>query len=126
VYVVPVLPARQNGYYFVCTTAGVSGGTEPVWPSTVGATVTDNTVVWTCIGRSGIYPISLATPDSYYANGAVQSLYFDTDPAQIVGNLVDAGTYNFQFYFPLAAIDPSIVLTSFTLSYGRIRLLGQE
>lgn len=32
---------------FECTTAGTTAGTEPTWPTTIGGTVTDGTVVWT-------------------------------------------------------------------------------
>jgi hypothetical protein len=39
---------NENGFYYECTTAGTSGTTEPVWPTTIGATVTDGTAVWTC------------------------------------------------------------------------------
>lgn len=41
-------PTTPNGYAYECTTAGTSGGTEPTWPTTVGNTVNDGTVVWTC------------------------------------------------------------------------------
>jgi hypothetical protein len=37
-----------NGYRYECTTAGTSGGSAPTWPTTIGATVNDNGVVWTC------------------------------------------------------------------------------
>lgn len=38
------------GFNFVATTAGTSGGTEPIWPTTAGATVNDNGIVWQAIG----------------------------------------------------------------------------
>ena len=42
------LPTTPNGYRYEATTGGNSGTTEPAWPTTVGETVTDGTVVWTC------------------------------------------------------------------------------
>jgi hypothetical protein len=44
--------ARANGYFYLCTTSGTSGATEPTWPTTYNGTVTDGTVVWTEIGQS--------------------------------------------------------------------------
>lgn len=41
-----VKPSVPNGYYYV-TSGGVSGASEPVWPTSTGATVVDNTVTWT-------------------------------------------------------------------------------
>ncbi len=35
-------------HIFVATTAGASGGTEPTWPATIDATVTDGAVTWRC------------------------------------------------------------------------------
>jgi len=40
--------AGNQTKYFHCTTSGTSGGGEPSWNTTVGATTTDNTAVWTC------------------------------------------------------------------------------
>lgn len=41
-------PTNANGFRYEVTTAGTSAGAEPAWPTTIGATVADNTVVWTC------------------------------------------------------------------------------
>lgn len=39
-----------GGLYYVATTAGTTGGSEPTFPTTVGATVADGSVVWTTYG----------------------------------------------------------------------------
>ena len=43
-----VRPTVDNGYAYECTTPGTSGGSQPTWPTNVGATEADGTVVWTC------------------------------------------------------------------------------
>tara|TARA_A100001201_G_scaffold2602_3_gene6657 strand:+ start:972 stop:1865 length:894 start_codon:yes stop_codon:yes gene_type:complete len=45
--------SQNSGLVFECTTAGTSGSSEPSWPTDIGSTITDNTVVWTAI--SSIY-----------------------------------------------------------------------
>ncbi len=44
------VPTTLNGYLYRATaiTTGVTGSTQPSWPTTVGATVTDGGVTWTC------------------------------------------------------------------------------
>lgn len=46
-----VTPTTANGFYYKCTTAGTSIGTPPVFPTTIGTTVSDGTAVWTCWGQ---------------------------------------------------------------------------
>jgi len=55
-----VKPTSQNGYYYVCSTAGTTGGTEPAWPTQDGLTVTDGTVVWTCRDTNYMYTCTTA------------------------------------------------------------------
>lgn len=44
-------PTTPNTFYYMCTTAGTSGATEPTWPvSGIGSTVVDGTCVWTLQG----------------------------------------------------------------------------
>ena len=44
-----VIPFVQNGYYYICTTGGLSSPFyEPAWPQLLNATITDNAAVWTC------------------------------------------------------------------------------
>jgi hypothetical protein len=41
-----VNPTAGNGHIYRCTVAGNSAATEPTWPTTAGATVTDGSVTW--------------------------------------------------------------------------------
>jgi len=43
-----VRPSKATGYEYECTTAGQTGWREPKFPMTIGATVVDGSVVWTC------------------------------------------------------------------------------
>lgn len=44
-----VKPTTPNGRHFKCTVAGTTGGTEPTWNTTIGATTTDGTATWEAI-----------------------------------------------------------------------------
>lgn len=41
----------DNDYLYSPSVAGTSGGTIPTFPTTIGGTVTDNTVTWQCVGN---------------------------------------------------------------------------
>ena len=42
-------PTTTNNRIYQAGGAGTTGGTEPTWPTTIGATVTDNGITWTCL-----------------------------------------------------------------------------
>jgi hypothetical protein len=39
-----------NLFFFRCTAGGLSGSSEPAWPTTAGNTVGDGAVTWECMG----------------------------------------------------------------------------
>ena len=55
--------SQASGLWFRCTTAGTSASSEPSWPTDIGSTITDNTVVWTAI--SSVYEdVSVLAPSA--------------------------------------------------------------
>lgn len=124
-YVTP--NATPNGLYFKCTTPGTSGGSEPVWNTTISSTTNDGSVVWTCTGRSG--QLAAATPAAYYNSGQPQSVTYDFDgltPA------IDLTTYRYGVTIIGAAdsstSDPTgnILIHSLEIDVGNIGTLGFE
>jgi hypothetical protein len=45
-----IIPSVSNGFFYECITGGTTAGSEPAWPTIIGNTVTDNTVLWRCEG----------------------------------------------------------------------------
>lgn len=92
---------QNSGLVFKCTTAGTSGSSQPAWPTDIGSTITDGTVVWTAISSvyadlSGLainaiielFQLQLVaslhgTSDIYYFHAGVN--------AAVSGNIVFAG-----------------------------------
>ena len=51
------VPTVANGFYYTVTAdAGSSGGSQPTWPTTIGNTVVDGGITWTCTGSYGGFP----------------------------------------------------------------------
>lgn len=47
-----IRPTKANGFAYECATAGTSASSEPIWPRTLGQTIADGSVVWTCRAAS--------------------------------------------------------------------------
>lgn len=127
-YVIPTLPSTNPGYYYLCTTAGTSGSSEPTWPVPTALvpnpTVVDGSVTWTCIGRNGTIPMRGATVDSYFNSGNPQSFSFDFDrlggPKNV--NLVQPEGYQVKLF----GADPNLVLTAVSMSFDTITSMAFE
>lgn len=86
-----VIPVTANGYYYKCTTAGTSGGTQPTWPILNGSTVNDGTVTWTCYEEQ-----IFTNTERYYdsANGWELRVIHDSDEFNISQYFKAVGTGN--------------------------------
>jgi hypothetical protein len=60
------VPTTPNGFaYIVIVDAGSSGGSEPTWPTTLGATVVDGGITWMCKPLDGyVGYATIAFPDT--------------------------------------------------------------
>ena len=55
-------PTVENDRRYVVTTAGTSAASEPTWPTAVGSSVTDGTIIWKCVAKTHeVAEIKLAT-----------------------------------------------------------------
>lgn len=89
---------QASGLVFRCSTAGTSSSTQPTWPTDIGSTVTDGTVVWTAI--SSVYEeLSVLAPNAIIElyqltldatlHGASTTYYFHAGVnANVSGNIV--------------------------------------
>lgn len=81
------IPIIENGLVY-SGTVGTSAATEPDWPLTIGGTVVDNDITWTCIGES--VPDNIRHAIKLYISDAFENRemnYFVINPALL-------GTYH--------------------------------
>jgi hypothetical protein len=85
-----VEPITPNGYRYRVTTDGGSSHatTEPTWPTTIGATVVDQDLVWTCVSaKHEVTEVTLALTEG--------DLDINTPGAALdIGASIESGTAN--------------------------------
>ena len=83
---------RNNGAsYWICSTAGNTGASEPAWSNnTAGTTQTDSTVTWTCLGVVGNFP-AWGDPHARLANAYATNWGVTGNKFWVRNNRADAG-----------------------------------
>lgn len=80
-------PSYEPALMYEATTGGVSAAVEPTWPTTLGGTVNDGTVVWTAVAANRV--VWQAIP--LLVSGATEP-----DWPTVVGGLVADGTIQWR------------------------------
>lgn len=95
-----VAPLTVNGFYAECTSTGITGASEPTWPTVDGETVDDGTVEWTMhTDHFEIEPDDVITESTWEADDDV-----------VMDN---NGVTNFDTYVRVTAVPDA---SSFTLT----------
>jgi len=78
-----VRPSTGNGFVYMAAVGGTTSGTAPTWPTTIGLTVTDGGVTWTCVGRNVVvFTSSPATWTAPFDAGPFRHvILYDNSPA---------------------------------------------
>jgi len=111
---------RANGAsYWICTTAGTMGATEPAWANdTAGTTAADGTSTWTCLGVVGNWT-AFKAPHARLAN-AVANTWFPTTSASPSGNGI---CYVGDDHAETSTTSQSIAWGTLNLSLGLAKVL---
>ncbi len=125
-----VKPTTANGWWYRCTVAGTSGASEPAWPITEGATVTDGTVTWKAeraLSWSGTVSAVLADRQFTATGISVEAKFFERGRVVWTGGAnagksvqsavaADDGAGKITLY--RAPIEPIAVNDTFTIERG--------
>jgi hypothetical protein len=126
-------PATSNGYRYRAQNAGTTGAGEPVWPTTLRATVADNGITWVCeassvLGAVDVFLVNAtASPDwqTYYIPGDLPPTPNDyiirtrIEFGNVAVATITLNPINYSFRDGLADTNPS------KLNYGQQLTAGE-
>lgn len=98
-----VRPRKANGYDYECTIAGRTAATEPRWPTTVGASVPDGSLAWTCRLPSSDSQDQLVSPATLEVPSGITVTHLATEPTGDVLLRFEGGIVN-QDYSALMSV----------------------
>lgn len=103
-----IRPSTATGFAYQATTGGVSGSRQPVWPTTLAATVLDGSITWTCTAAAanGLNAISAPTAASD-PTGLTISSVSASESTKILATYsggTDAQDYDAVFSFTLNGV----------------------
>lgn len=128
------------GQQVMQSAGGASGATEPVWPTTIGATVSDGTITWTCLGpwldntQFGLVLIDSSDlntaqnfVDAINSNAATRGIGFSLPTWEnSQGNAINLSGLNFTFAMKGAGTGSvaSVSTTSASFAWGASQTAG--
>jgi hypothetical protein len=93
-----VSPTVPNGYTYR-SSGGTSSGSQPTWPTTVGQTVSDGTITWTCYRKfkgGAAYFTQFCSVFGFYAEGGQLPIHNEgLIIAEILGTGLDTSSQGF-------------------------------
>lgn len=91
-----IVPTTPNGYAYISSGTGSTGGSEPTWPTTIGLTVVDNAITWTCRRVYSGGPLLLGDP----FGGSVFGMYAESSDIKSINNGTIIGFGNATAFAP--------------------------
>lgn len=114
-----ITPASAGGKSYRCIVAGVSGGTEPTWPSGDGSTVTDGGVTWRYEPPTGDILAMVKSAVTQIAAVAKESVNMGV---MVFGDNNQGG----RILVPITDLSIETNLTNFTTAVNGITLLNSN
>ena len=92
------VPSVFTGLYFKANNPGKSGAVEPIWPTAVGDTITDNGIIWEAVAYNLMPPTESITGSTWTPTDLVTLTgpSFTASSTQVTISAVPAGVTSFS------------------------------